>query len=73
MLTPSLARDERPLCDCHGCENRSVIAYADVELLPPGRSVPVKVGRLRLCTPHARRFVVEERVNVDWERLLPTL
>jgi hypothetical protein len=69
MAIPLLT--DHPLCDDADCLAQSTQAFEDVELVPPGAALPINVGTLRFCTRHARRFVIEGRVNVAWDKLLP--
>lgn len=63
----------RPECDDADCHEQSVQDFHDVEVIPPNAKVAVRLGTLRFCTKHARRFVIDGRVNVEWSRLLPKL
>lgn len=73
FVEQSLGAALGPRCDTTGCREAAAMTYRDVELIPPKSRSAVKVGELRLCTAHARRFVIEQRVTVDWERILPDL
>lgn len=68
MSTPA-----RPECDDADCHDPSVQDFHDVQVIPPNAQTTVTLGTLRFCTRHARRFVIDGRVNVEWSRLLPKL
>jgi hypothetical protein len=62
------AREEG--CDWVRCQAPFVGAYNDVEVIPEGGTMRVKVGRVALCSEHFRIFKRERRLQLDWERIV---
>lgn len=57
-------------CDWVRCKAPFAAAYNDVEVIPEGSTMRVRVGRVALCQEHMKIFTREMRVQLDWERII---
>jgi len=70
MESAASLRASEESCDWVRCNDPFAGAYNDVEVIPEGSAMRVRVGRVALCEEHMRIFLREKRVQLDWDRIL---